>query len=220
MSNFRSRKCSGGTWGWVVGRAQSRTGCESHCLEALQVSADLFGRGSVVSPGGLSFPEAHCCHEREDVVEIEDTLELPMQVNEMYVNASCLSVSFRTDSKQAATVRIYDRVNDKRLACGRLQQDEAHGTHKRAFDALLALLSGSCRNTGLNFPRASNVHFGAGSIRRTQLLGKGPMFLKKFAANDASSIGLEVASVMCSGSTSEKEPQGRWSRAAEDAGAA
>lgn len=205
MSSFRPRQHSVGTWGWVVDRAQSRTGCESHCLEALQVSADLFGRGSVVSPGGLRLPEDYCSHEREDFVEIEDIFGFPIRMDEMYVNASCLSPSFRTGASKATTVRIYNRVDDKRLACGSLQQDEAHGTHKRAFDASLALLLGSCRNTGLNFPRAGNVHFGAGSIRRLQLLGKSPMLLEKFAANDASSIGLEVASVMCSDSTGEKK---------------
>lgn len=51
LSRFRSKQRPDGIRGRFVGREHSRTGCESHCLEALQVTGELFGTCSVVSPG-------------------------------------------------------------------------------------------------------------------------------------------------------------------------
>lgn len=56
LSRFRSQQRPDGIRSRFVGWEHSRTGCESHCLEALQVSGELFGTCSVVSPGVEKVP--------------------------------------------------------------------------------------------------------------------------------------------------------------------
>jgi hypothetical protein len=56
LSRFRSQQRPGGIRVRFVGWEHSRTGCESHCLEALQVPDELFGACSVVSPRVEEFP--------------------------------------------------------------------------------------------------------------------------------------------------------------------
>ena len=67
----------------------------------------------------------------------QDDFGLCLSTNEMYVHVSYVCPTLRADSSKASTARIYNRVNDRQLACTSLQQDGSLATQKGGLSALL-----------------------------------------------------------------------------------